>query len=597
MIRLKAVIFSAVALLMSLSFVLVVFEIWLRYFPPLEIRQGLEAESYFGMMSFDPEIGRVLKPRHSSEVYFHGSSYRVETNSLGFRGPEFNIKKEPGVSRILAIGDSFTFGYGLNNDKTFLNLLSSRLKNSMQKQPEIINSGVPGWGPQQERNFYFKSGRHLDADLVLWFFYENDLLDTYANVWEKKTDILQSWNNNRKPVIPLWSIRDLYELSRYLESKSFLYTFLRIKSSMAEQIYNLAVASFSHRKTVGLALNPDSTQWTVGDQGISVVDEDRRVMNSMTLDRWSLFSLTDNQVKLLVWRENIKGRWDLVASTRLVSVKAGRSTIVIDPVIEAKAGDTLGFFAKNGNIAKNKSGRGKRQYRLGDQNVIDTSICCRDDYGNTSIIAYGEASEDSDRMAAATLSEFVASVSKVLRGGDSTDETASQPERIPKHSPQLVDKTKISDFSAESPQVDFSATTYAHHKTNTSETVNKVMIEASDTLAEVKSDVESRGAEFLVVYLPSYLESLQSTPVMSKEDVLELIMSSKLNVNQPSTALFELWQRRGIKFISLVERFRSHQGEGLFLVDTHYNELGNEIVAQELEGYLLKQTIAKSRYK
>jgi hypothetical protein len=40
----------------------------------------------------------------------HVSFYGFELNSRGFNDVEFNIHKEPGVYRILGIGDSFAFG-------------------------------------------------------------------------------------------------------------------------------------------------------------------------------------------------------------------------------------------------------------------------------------------------------------------------------------------------------------------------------------------------------------------------------------------------------------------------------------------------------
>ena len=53
--------------------------------------------------------------------------FRYEHNALGFRGRNHEIKKEPGVFRIIGIGDSFTYGAGVGADATFLARIEAAL--------------------------------------------------------------------------------------------------------------------------------------------------------------------------------------------------------------------------------------------------------------------------------------------------------------------------------------------------------------------------------------------------------------------------------------------------------------------------------------
>src|SRR5262245_55041082 len=46
-------------------------------------------------------------------------AYRVRINSLGFRGNEFTLEKKPGTVRVLCLGDSYTFGPYVEDDRTF----------------------------------------------------------------------------------------------------------------------------------------------------------------------------------------------------------------------------------------------------------------------------------------------------------------------------------------------------------------------------------------------------------------------------------------------------------------------------------------------
>src|SRR5690242_8101430 len=70
----------------------------------------------------------------------------VQINSLGLRGPEISVDKTPGTVRILGIGDSITFGYGVRSEETFLSLLERKLNNSKSSRYEVLNSGVGATG-------------------------------------------------------------------------------------------------------------------------------------------------------------------------------------------------------------------------------------------------------------------------------------------------------------------------------------------------------------------------------------------------------------------------------------------------------------------
>lgn len=72
---------------------------------------------------------------------------RYNINSFGFRGREFSREKEKGVYRIIAIGDSCTFGVGVSSDEyTYTVLLERKLNQRLKdKKIEVINAGVPGY--------------------------------------------------------------------------------------------------------------------------------------------------------------------------------------------------------------------------------------------------------------------------------------------------------------------------------------------------------------------------------------------------------------------------------------------------------------------
>lgn len=93
----------------------------------------------------------------------------VATNSLGLRGPEVGPKRR---LRILALGDSFTFGVGARQEETWPARLGEILG------AEVLNAGAPGFGVPDEVAWYERYGAGLDPDVVvLAVFLANDLQD------------------------------------------------------------------------------------------------------------------------------------------------------------------------------------------------------------------------------------------------------------------------------------------------------------------------------------------------------------------------------------------------------------------------------------
>ena len=104
----------------------------------------------------------------------------VATNSMGFRDREFG-PPEPGVFRILVLGDSVTFGHGVPCNATFARRLEVLLS-TRERRVDVLNAGVPGWSTRQERIFYERHGEELAPDLVLVGFVLNDFTEMHRGV-------------------------------------------------------------------------------------------------------------------------------------------------------------------------------------------------------------------------------------------------------------------------------------------------------------------------------------------------------------------------------------------------------------------------------
>jgi hypothetical protein len=100
----------------------------------------------------------------------------VRGNHLGFPGPDFQVAKAPGKSRIAVLGDSFAVGPTVAYDDNFLHLAEHE-----QENVEIYNFGISGTGP---REYLATLRQHVFAfhpDLVLaCIFVGNDITEIMA---------------------------------------------------------------------------------------------------------------------------------------------------------------------------------------------------------------------------------------------------------------------------------------------------------------------------------------------------------------------------------------------------------------------------------
>lgn len=108
-----------------------------------------------------PHPNRVVTSR-----FFDGRTYGF--NSLGLRTNEIiNPRNKP---RLIALGNSCTFGWGVADDEVFTAQLSQNLDN----QYEVVNAGVPGYSSYQGRIFYENEISGLHPDILLILFAWND---------------------------------------------------------------------------------------------------------------------------------------------------------------------------------------------------------------------------------------------------------------------------------------------------------------------------------------------------------------------------------------------------------------------------------------
>lgn len=138
------------------------------------VKQGKDGVAYrFNPFRPDPFVAFALR-EGASAVHATGNfEVVVEINELGFRGPPRPASKPPAPYRILMLGDSFAFGWGVEYEASFGARLERRLR-SASAEVEVLNAGVPGWSADDQLIFLERRGPGLDPDLVLLAESEND---------------------------------------------------------------------------------------------------------------------------------------------------------------------------------------------------------------------------------------------------------------------------------------------------------------------------------------------------------------------------------------------------------------------------------------
>ncbi|MEZ4330527.1 MAG: GDSL-type esterase/lipase family protein [Myxococcota bacterium] len=156
---------AAIAFAMTLGF----FELLLRwqFGPPARFTYPQE---YY---QDDPEIGHALVP--NQEAFTH--HVPIRTNSHGLRDAEFAKQPPPGVSRVIAIGDSQTYGEGLPSEGTWPKQLEAMLNRDRvrRSQWQVVNAGLSASDTWQHAIILDRVLNWYDADVVVLAIYVNDV--------------------------------------------------------------------------------------------------------------------------------------------------------------------------------------------------------------------------------------------------------------------------------------------------------------------------------------------------------------------------------------------------------------------------------------
>jgi len=146
----------------------------------------------YSWVIFDENLYYRNSPNAYSYLDKDDFKFEVNINEKGLRDDLVPYNPESGRKRVLALGDSNTFGYGVNQSQSYSEVLERNL-NEEGYPYDVINTGHGGWGTEQQLYFLMTEGKRYEPEIVtLGFYVPNDIWesDVRFNIYKVINDSL-----------------------------------------------------------------------------------------------------------------------------------------------------------------------------------------------------------------------------------------------------------------------------------------------------------------------------------------------------------------------------------------------------------------------
>lgn len=130
------------------------------------------------LLLLDVASDRIFEHRPNAHVDLRNGD--VRTDSRGLRGPELESPKPEGVRRVVFVGDSVVFGWGVEEEHTFVVRSAEELSERTGTRWQAVNAGHMFHDSVQELGVLREVGLAYEPDLVLLVFVDNDVVSTRA---------------------------------------------------------------------------------------------------------------------------------------------------------------------------------------------------------------------------------------------------------------------------------------------------------------------------------------------------------------------------------------------------------------------------------
>ena len=158
------------SLLAIIAITMVLLELVLRLFDEMPVHKN----PLSGFHMSEPTVGWIGRPNYRGRFKARDFDVVVENDALGFRRSTMNDSQfSEDARRIVFLGDSMTWGWGVENDET----LPEQLQKLLGTGTIVNNFGINAFGTAQQLLLYDKYVSHLKPDVLVLMFVDNDLRD------------------------------------------------------------------------------------------------------------------------------------------------------------------------------------------------------------------------------------------------------------------------------------------------------------------------------------------------------------------------------------------------------------------------------------
>jgi hypothetical protein len=170
--RLRRYLANLLTLALAIVFILGALELYVRLVEDDGMQYDLEMWKYarrVKVISDDPLIGHEHRPNADTVLM----GVRVTTNDAGLRNEDVSVVKRPDSYRVIMLGDSVLFGWGVRQDET----VSARLQSQWHRagrDVEVINAGDGNYNTIMEVEFFMKRLAKYHPDMIVLNYFIND---------------------------------------------------------------------------------------------------------------------------------------------------------------------------------------------------------------------------------------------------------------------------------------------------------------------------------------------------------------------------------------------------------------------------------------
>jgi hypothetical protein len=222
---------------------------------------------------YDPELGWVNRPS-TFVPDLYGPGIFLHTNAQGFRGSrDYPKSAAKDRLRVICSGDSFTLGYGVDDDRAWCAELES-----IDPRLETVNMGQGGYGIDQTYLWYMRDGASLEHAVHVFAV----ITDDFARMQRPE------FSGHAKPTLAL---EDGKLVARNVPVPPPTFSFvrrlaMRLRPSLAslrtvELVERIRKRLGTNRSDDIRTFDPDT--WTVAEQVFETLHETNRAQGSSLL--------------------------------------------------------------------------------------------------------------------------------------------------------------------------------------------------------------------------------------------------------------------------------------------------------------------------